>query len=140
MYTHVASSTMILKWVALFGIPSQVIGGEIPCPSSEHVYFEGIFSRFSIPKKPTLKLGSKLFAVSPLQKLPKLEQDPLSWQDVKNRTTKTTKAKWYFNLKGRPWENNKGETIYFNSIEVWRVETLGAEIVEEEDLGDPLPE
>ena len=49
-----------------------------------------------------------------------------------------TKAKWYFNLKGRPWENNKGETIYFNSIEVWRVETLGAEIVEEEDLGAKL--
>ena len=52
-----------------------------------------------------------------------------------------TKAKWFFNLKGRTWENPEGKTIYFNSIEVWRVETTGTDLkplVVEED-NDVLP-
>ena len=59
-----------------------------------------------------------------------------------------TKAKWFFNLKGRDWENKKGEIIYFNSIEVWRFETTGtdlkppkkeAEVTATDDSGDELP-
>jgi len=57
-----------------------------------------------------------------------------------------TKAKWFFNLKGRGWENKKGETIYFNTLEVWRVEPTGAKIVSSEPEvtatdpdGDVLP-
>ncbi len=58
-----------------------------------------------------------------------------------------TKAKWFFNLKGRRWESPEGKTIYFNSIEVWRVETIGTDIKPQEeeevtttdDSGDELP-
>jgi hypothetical protein len=28
----------------------------------------------------------------------------------------------YFDLTGRPWTNPKGETIYFNSLRVWKIE------------------
>tara|TARA_R100000808_G_C2049657_1_gene85749 strand:+ start:118 stop:471 length:354 start_codon:yes stop_codon:yes gene_type:complete len=64
-----------------------------------------------------------------------------------NQLPEGTKAKWYFNLKGRDWQNKKGETIYFNSIEVWRYETTGTDLKEtpkeEEQIldheGDPLP-
>ncbi len=28
----------------------------------------------------------------------------------------------YFNLKGREWTNPKGEKIYFNSLQAWRLE------------------
>lgn len=27
----------------------------------------------------------------------------------------------HFNLKGRKWTNPKGETVYFNSLQAWRV-------------------
>ena len=27
----------------------------------------------------------------------------------------------YFNLKGRKWINPKGETVYFNSLQVWKI-------------------
>ena len=56
-----------------------------------------------------------------------------------------TKAKWYFNLRGRRWDNKKGETVYFNDIVVWRYETIGTDLKpkEEEPIldheGDPLP-
>tara|TARA_R110002124_G_scaffold251512_2_gene416748 strand:+ start:175 stop:528 length:354 start_codon:yes stop_codon:yes gene_type:complete len=58
-----------------------------------------------------------------------------------------TKAKWHCNLKGRAWENAEGKTIYFNSIEVWRVEIIGTDLKEEpkeevtttNDSGDELP-
>tara|TARA_R100000655_G_scaffold42527_2_gene78546 strand:- start:11642 stop:11995 length:354 start_codon:yes stop_codon:yes gene_type:complete len=45
-----------------------------------------------------------------------------------------TKAKWFFNLRGRAWENKKGETIYFNSIEVWRYETTGTDLKVEKEV------
>ena len=58
-----------------------------------------------------------------------------------------TKAKWHCNLTGRAWENAEGKTIYFNSIEVWRVEIIGTDLKEEpkeevtttNDSGDELP-
>lgn len=30
----------------------------------------------------------------------------------------------YFNLKGRKWTNPKGETLYFNSLQAWRMEDI----------------
>lgn len=27
----------------------------------------------------------------------------------------------YFNLKGRKWVNPKGETVYFNSLQAWKI-------------------
>lgn len=30
----------------------------------------------------------------------------------------------YFNLKGREWVNPKGEKIYFNSLQAWRIEVI----------------
>ena len=60
-----------------------------------------------------------------------------------NEIPEGTKAKWFFNLKGRDWENKKGETIYFNSIEVWRFETTGTDFKEEvtttDAVSDELP-
>lgn len=30
----------------------------------------------------------------------------------------------YFNLKGRQWTNPKGEKVYFNSLQAWRLEPV----------------
>ena len=30
----------------------------------------------------------------------------------------------YFNLKGRQWTNPKGEKVYFNSLQAWRLEPI----------------
>ena len=30
----------------------------------------------------------------------------------------------YFNLKGRLWTNPKGEKVYFNSLQAWRLEPV----------------
>ena len=31
----------------------------------------------------------------------------------------------HFNLRGREWENKEGEKVYFNSLDVWRIENKG---------------
>jgi len=33
----------------------------------------------------------------------------------------------FFDLTGRPWTNPKGETTYFNSLRVWKIEKAGEE-------------
>lgn len=30
----------------------------------------------------------------------------------------------HFNLKGRKWTNPKGETVYFNSLQAWRIKNI----------------
>lgn len=30
----------------------------------------------------------------------------------------------YFNLRGREWTNPKGEKVYFNSLQAWRIENV----------------
>jgi hypothetical protein len=30
----------------------------------------------------------------------------------------------HFNLRGKPWTNKQGEKIYFNSLQVWKLEKL----------------
>lgn len=30
----------------------------------------------------------------------------------------------HFNLKGRRWTNPKGETVYFNSLQAWRITNI----------------
>lgn len=30
----------------------------------------------------------------------------------------------HFNLKGRKWTNPKGETVYFNSLQAWRIKKI----------------
>jgi hypothetical protein len=32
----------------------------------------------------------------------------------------------FFNLKGRPWTDKAGKKTYFNSLQLWRVNVLGA--------------
>lgn len=32
----------------------------------------------------------------------------------------------HFNLKGRPWTNKEGVKQYFNSLQLWKVNVLGA--------------
>ena len=39
---------------------------------------------------------------------------------------------FHFNLRGRKWISPEGKTVYFNTIEVWRVET--AEEVQDTDI------
>jgi hypothetical protein len=34
--------------------------------------------------------------------------------------------KVHFNLRGREWTSPKGEIKYFNTLEAWRIETVGA--------------
>ncbi len=31
-----------------------------------------------------------------------------------------------FNLRGREWQNPKGETVYFTTLEAWRIQAVGA--------------
>lgn len=31
-----------------------------------------------------------------------------------------------FNLRGRRWENNNGETKFFNTLQAWRISSIGA--------------
>jgi len=32
----------------------------------------------------------------------------------------------FFNLKGRPWTDKTGKKTYFNSLQLWRINVLGA--------------
>ncbi|KAA8485613.1 DUF3127 domain-containing protein [Arcticibacter tournemirensis] len=32
----------------------------------------------------------------------------------------------FFNLRGRPWTDRNGKTAYFNTLVVWRINTLSA--------------
>lgn len=36
-------------------------------------------------------------------------------------------VKVYYNLNGRSWTNPQGEVKYFNSIEAWKVDVIGAQ-------------
>ncbi len=47
--------------------------------------------------------------------------------DVLNSYKAGDEIKVSINLRGREWVNPQGETKYFNSIQGWRVEKLGAE-------------
>lgn len=31
-----------------------------------------------------------------------------------------------FNLRGRPFQNREGQTVYFTNLEAWRIEAIGA--------------
>ena len=54
----------------------------------------------------------------------------------------------HFNLRGRPWTNKQGETVYFNTLEAWRVQ-YGSQVngavqaepvaIDEGDGEDDLP-
>ncbi len=46
--------------------------------------------------------------------------------DLLNAFQMGQKVKIGINLKGREWVNPQGETKYFNSIQGWRIEVLGA--------------
>jgi len=37
----------------------------------------------------------------------------------------------YFNLKGREWTNPKGEQMYFNSLQAWRIDPVEGEGADE---------
>jgi hypothetical protein len=41
--------------------------------------------------------------------------------DLVNDFTEGQEVEVDFNLKGRKWVNAKGETVYFNSLEAWKV-------------------
>ena len=42
----------------------------------------------------------------------------------------------FFNLKGRQWTNKQGEKQYFNTLQLWKVNVLGAS---EAAAGNPTP-
>ena len=46
--------------------------------------------------------------------------------DLLNAFQMGQKVKIGINLRGREWVNPQGETKYFNSIQGWRIEVLGA--------------
>lgn len=41
----------------------------------------------------------------------------------------------FFNLKGREWTDKTGKKQYFNTLQLWKVNVLGAE-----SAGSPMPE
>lgn len=43
-----------------------------------------------------------------------------------------------FNLKGREWTNQKGEKVYFNSLQAWKIALVGE--AAHNDAGGPPPE
>ena len=47
--------------------------------------------------------------------------------DLLNSYREGDSVKVSINLRGREWVNPQGETKYFNSIQGWRIEKLGAE-------------
>lgn len=46
--------------------------------------------------------------------------------DLLNNYTPGDEVKVSINLRGREWVNPQGETKYFNSIQGWRIEKVGA--------------
>jgi len=45
---------------------------------------------------------------------------------------------FHFNLRGRKWESPDNKIIYFNTIEVWRVEQSEQEVEAEEIISAPV--
>ena len=45
---------------------------------------------------------------------------------------------FHFNLRGRKWESPDNKIIYFNTIEVWRVEDSYQEVEAEEIISAPV--
>ena len=37
------------------------------------------------------------------------------------------KIRVHFNLRGKPFQNRQGETVYFTNLEVWKIEAVGAQ-------------
>ena len=44
-----------------------------------------------------------------------------------------------FNLRGRGWANPQGEVKYFNTLEAWKIELIGAPVVANAVQSDDLP-
>ena len=44
----------------------------------------------------------------------------------------------YFNLKGRQWTNPKGEKVYFNSLQAWRLEPIAGNDEGQAEYQPPL--
>lgn len=49
----------------------------------------------------------------------------------------------HFNLKGREWTNPKGEKVYFNTLDAWKIESQqqndAPRDIESDDNADDLP-
>ncbi len=43
----------------------------------------------------------------------------------------------HFNLKGRKWTNPKGEIVYFNTLQAWRIQKANSQPADDEP---PLPD
>ncbi|MDB4433139.1 DUF3127 domain-containing protein [bacterium] len=41
--------------------------------------------------------------------------------------SKQIEAKVYFNVRGREWINKENKTVYFVSLQAWKIETVNAE-------------
>lgn len=46
----------------------------------------------------------------------------------------------YFNMKGRLWTNPKGEKVYFNSLQAWRLEPIAGNDEAEAEYQPPMGE
>jgi len=44
-----------------------------------------------------------------------------------------------FNLKGRKWVNKQGETVYFNSLQAWRINAGATAAPPQQDQGSGAP-
>lgn len=62
--------------------------------------------------------------------------------DLLNNFKEGSLVEVYFNLKGRQWTNPKGEKVYFNSLQAWRLEPIAgndeAQTEYQPPMGDDL--
>jgi len=49
--------------------------------------------------------------------------------DLLNAVTVNQEVEVSFNLRGRGWTNPQGEVKYFNTLEAWRIDLIGAPVV-----------
>ena len=59
--------------------------------------------------------------------------------EVLNGYKKGQQVEIAFNLRGREWTNKEGEVKYFNTLDAWRIETLGNQQPQAENSPDQKP-
>ena len=65
-----------------------------------------------------------------------LTQDRVGLVDDYNKGDQVNVA---FNIRGREWTNKEGKTMYFNSLDVWKIDAIGEPKEKGANL-PPLPE
>lgn len=60
--------------------------------------------------------------------------------DLLNNFQQGSYVEIYFNLKGRQWTNPKGEKVYFNSLQAWRLEPVEGTERTQSEYSPPISE